>query len=102
MYEDEFVNNQIFSWMTRSRVSLDSVESQKLIHAAESGLKVLLFIKKSDGEGTDFYYMGQVTPAAWEQTRIQDDKGRFLPIMNFQLQMSHPVREDIYQYFVNE
>ena len=46
--------------------------------------------------------MGQVTPAAWEQTRIQDDKGRFLPIMNFQLQMSHPVREDIYQYFVNE
>ena len=102
MYEDAFVNNQIFSWMTRSRVSLDSVESQKLIHAEESGLKVLLFIKKSDGEGTDFYYMGQVMPAAWEQTRIQDDKGRFLPIMNFQLQMSHPVREDIYQYFVNE
>lgn len=31
MYEDAFVNNQIFSWMTRSRVSLDSVESQKLI-----------------------------------------------------------------------
>ena len=102
MYEDAFVNNQIFSWMTRSRVSLDSVESQKLIHAEESGLKVLLFIKKSDGEGTDFYYMGQVMPAAWEQTRIQDDKGRFLPIMNFQLQMSHPVREDIYQYIVNE
>ena len=31
MYEDAFVDNQIFSWMTRSRVSLDSVESQKLI-----------------------------------------------------------------------
>ena len=31
MYEDAFVNNQIFSWMTRSRVSLDSVESQNLI-----------------------------------------------------------------------
>ncbi len=29
-------------------------------------------------------------------------EGRFLPIMNFRLQMSHPVREDIYQYFVNE
>ena len=33
---------------------------------------------------------------------MYDDTGRFLPIMNFQLQMSHPVREDIYQYFVNE
>ena len=36
------------------------------------------------------------------KSTMYDDKGRFLPIMNFQLQMSHPVREDIYQYFVNE
>ena len=36
------------------------------------------------------------------KSTMYDDKGRFLPIMNFQLQMSHPAREDIYQYFVNE
>lgn len=53
--EDEFINNQVFSWMTRSRVSADSIESRKLIASSDSGLKILLFVKKSDGEGTDFY-----------------------------------------------
>lgn len=100
-YEDAFVNNQVFSWMTRSRVALDSVESQKIIAASQTGLKILLFVKKSDGEGTDFYYMGQVHPIAWEQKEIYNDKGIALPIMNFQLRLEHSVRDDIYQYFVD-
>ena len=72
-YEDEFINNQVFSWMTRSRVSADSIESRKLIASSDSGLKILLFVKKSDGEGTDFYYMGRVHPIAWEQKEIYND-----------------------------
>ena len=99
-YEDEFINNQVFSWMTRSRVSADSIESTKLIASSDSGLKILLFVKKSDGEGTDFYYMGRVHPIAWEQKEIYNDKGIALPIMNFRLKLEHSVREDIYQYFV--
>lgn len=99
-YEDEFINNQVFSWMTRSRVSADSIESRKLIASSDSGLKILLFVKKSDGEGTDFYYMGRVHPIAWEQKEIYNDKGIALPIMNFRLKLEHSVREDIYQYFV--
>lgn len=100
-YEDVFLNNQVFSWMTRSRVSINSTESKKIMEASENGLKILLFVKKSDGEGTDFYYMGQVHPIAWKQTEIYNDDGKALPIMNFQLKMEQSVREDIYQYFVN-
>ena len=69
-YEDQFVDPQVFSWMTRSRVSLDSTESQEIIHHDENGLKIYLFIKKSDGEGTDFYYMERVKPIAWQETTI--------------------------------
>lgn len=99
-YEDVFLTNNLFSWMTRSRVSMDSDETQKLIHYKENGLKILLFIKKSDGEGSDFYYMGTVEPIHWEQTEIRNDVGKKLPIMNFHLQLAHSVREDIYHYFV--
>lgn len=97
-YEDQFVDTQEFSWMTRSRVSLDSRESQELIHANESGLRIYLFIKKSDGEGTDFYYMGRVSPVGYKQTTIADNNGKLLPIMNFRLRMEHSVRTDIYDY----
>lgn len=100
-YEDEFLSNNIFSWMTRSRVSIDSDEAQKLIHYKETGLKILLFVKKSDGEGSDFYYMGLAEPIYWEQTEISNDNGKKLPIMNFHLQLAHSVRDDIYDYFVD-
>ena len=97
-YEDQFIDNTCFSWMTRNRVSEESTEAQQLIHAEENGLKVFLFVKKSDGEGTDFYYCGRVRPIDWRETTIENDKGSKLPIMNFKLQLDHPVRNDIYEY----
>ncbi len=98
-YEDQFIDEQVFSWMTRSKVSTNSPEAQNLIHFRERRLKIFLFIKKSDGEGTDFYYMGRVYPKHWKETTINNDKGQKLPIMNFHLQLEHSVRSDIYEYF---
>jgi superfamily II DNA or RNA helicase len=98
-YEDQFINNRIFSWMTRSKVSEKSTEAQELINAKQNGLKMYLFIKKSDGEGTDFYYMGKVKPVEWTETTIVNDKGNTLPIMNFKMELEHEVRNDIYDYF---
>ncbi len=95
----EMFSNKIFSWMTRSRVSESSPEAQQIIHAKENGLKMLLFLKKSDGEGTDFYYMGEVSPMKWEQTTIQNDNSEKLPIMNFKLELKQEARKDIFDYF---
>ncbi len=97
-YEDAFVDNQIFSWMTRSRVSEDSSEAQEIINYKKNNLKLYLFIKKSDGEGSDFYYMGRVKPIAYRQTTIDDKNGKPHPIMNFRLKLEHEVRSDIYEY----
>lgn len=101
-YEDEFINEQVFSWMTRSRVSEDSTEAQHIINSSDNGLRIYLFIKKSDGEGSDFYYMGRVHPVSWKETVIMNDKGQSLPIMNFMMQMEHSVRSDIYEYITGQ
>lgn len=98
-YPDYFINEQVFNWMTRSRVSEDSKEAQQIIHSKENAEKVFLFVKKSDDEGSDFYYMGEVSPISWKQTTIKNDKNVDLPIMNFQLKLKNPVREDLYEYF---
>ena len=99
-YEDQFINTRIFSWMTRSKVSEKSTEARELINSKQNGLKVYLFIKKSDGEGSDFYYMGKVRPIEWTETTIVNDKGHTLPIMNFKMELEHEVRNDIYDYFM--
>ena len=100
-YLDYFINEQMFNWMTRSRVSEKSKEAQQIIHAKDNLEKVLLFVKKSDDEGSDFYYMGEVCPIAWRQTTIKNDKEEELPIMNFKLKLKNPVREDLYEYLIN-
>jgi superfamily II DNA or RNA helicase len=100
-YEDQFVNNKIFSWMTRSKVNKSSTEAQALINHEQTGLKIYLFVKKSNGEGTDFYYMGQVRPINWREKTIRNDAGKVLPIMNFQLELEYTVQDDIYDYFIN-
>lgn len=98
-YEDRFVDPDTFSWMTRSRLTIDSPEVQKIINAKETGIEVHLFAKKSDNEGGDFYYLGPVEPKSWKQTTIQDDDGNELPIVNFLLQLETTVKDDIYEYF---
>lgn len=100
-YEDRFINDRVFSWMTRSRVSINSKESSQLINWKSNGLKIYLFVKKSDGEGSDFYYLGEAEPIRWHETTIKNDMGISLPIMNFELSLKNAVREDIYDYLAN-
>ncbi|MCQ2546933.1 MAG: DEAD/DEAH box helicase [Clostridia bacterium] len=101
-YPDGFVNEGLFKWATRNRVTLEHNEAQQIINYKQNNLCIPLFLKKSDGEGTDFYYMGTVRPSDWEQTTIEDDKGRELPIVHFYFDMDHPVRNDVYEYFEEE
>lgn len=97
-YPDEFLSTKVFSWFTRNRVSISHPEAQSIINSANNDMKVMLFVKKSDGEGSDFYYMGQVRPAKWKETTIKDKNGVELPIMNFQFDMVNEVRDDIFDY----
>lgn len=101
-YEDQFVNKEIFSWMTRSRVKLTSREAQAIINYKETDLGIFLFIKKSDDEGRDFYYMGEVEPVDQKETTIKDNKGNDLSIVNFKLKLNSEVKDELYSYFVND
>ena len=100
-YEDKFINPQEFSWMTRSGLKLTSKEVLQIINFPENGNKFYLFIKQSDDEGNDFYYMGKVTPSNPIEETIQDDNGKNKPVVNFKLILEKEVRNDIYNYFVN-
>ena len=86
--------------MTRSKVNLKSEEAQAIINHEETGLKIYLFIKESDGEGSDFYYMGKVIPKHWEETTQPDDNNVDQAIVNFKFEMEYEAREDILEYLM--
>lgn len=99
-YEDCFINRKQFSWMTRSGVSIDSKEVIAIRNAEQTGLRIPLFIKKSDGEGSDFYYMGDVSPMAIAPTTIKNDKGEDKPIVNIIFDLEHEVSDHLYEYLI--
>ena len=94
-YKDEFINQSIFSWMTRSTGAWRK-EADTIMNYNNNNLKIFLFIKKSDGEGSDFYYMGRTYPI--ESNETINTNGA--PIMNITMKLEHAVRNDIYDYFI--
>ena len=99
-YQDEFIDRSTFSWMTRHSNTTNSDEVKNVIFADRDGTKLPLFVKKSDGEGSDFYYLGLVhpIPESVKDTFICDSDGREKPIVNIRFKLENAVREDIFEY----
>lgn len=97
-YKDKFINEEMFSWMTRTPRTLESKELQPIVNYDKNDLEIHLFIKKSDGEGFDFYYIGETIPFKSKNTKMIKN-GKEEDIVNFKLKLDHIVRYDIYSYF---
>ena len=94
-YEDRFIDCNNFHWLTRSRVNLFSKE----VAAIEKSKTIkLLFIKKSDDEGAEFYFMGEVTHKRSIGSSIKNNDQE-LPIVEVLYAMNVPVEPKLYKYF---
>jgi hypothetical protein len=100
-YDDRFLSNREFQWMSRPKRTLQSKEIQAVQNYKE-GLRLPLFIKKVNDEGADFYYMGEVIPQNFEETTITDDNKQKVSIVCMKLSLSHPVEDSIYRYITAE
>lgn len=98
-YEDHFISKTLFNWMSRNNRKTSSRELEPLINYSD--LQVELFIQKSNDEGIEFYYIGELKPLKYKQMYRTID-GREHPIVNFKFQILTEVKDEIYSYFVND
>ena len=98
-YEDEFVNNKEFDWMSKSNRTLNSNDVQSIL-GKRGPIRLLLFIKKNNDEGMDFYFMGEVSPELNQvvQTTIPNDSGRQLSVVKIRFNLANPVTTSMYNY----
>jgi superfamily II DNA or RNA helicase len=98
-YEDEFVNNREFDWMSKSNRTLSSNDVQSIL-GQNGSIRLPLFIKKNNDEGMNFYYMGEVSPELNQvkQTTMSNDNGKKLPVVKIRFNLSNPVTSIIYDY----
>lgn len=96
-YDDGFESNSEFKWMSKSNRNLNSPDVKAILNT-QSPLRLPLFIKKDDGEGTDFYYMGElkVMEGQYSETKMISDKKASVVKINFSISPS--VDDNMYQY----
>lgn len=95
-YNDHFVSPSVFAWESRSNRRIESSEIQSVIKSK----RVLLFMKKANSEGTEFYYMGDVTivPESITQGKMKDTAQ---PVVHFNFKLDNPVPENLYAYITD-
>ena len=93
-YEDVFINNSLFSWMSRSRRTSKSTEVATIINQPNNNIKVLLFVKKNDAEGTDFYYLGEMNYNSYYDTKMKSGES----VVNIRFNMETAVPQNLYDY----
>jgi superfamily II DNA or RNA helicase/SOS-response transcriptional repressor LexA len=98
-YEDEFVNQKEFDWMSKSNRKIESKDVQSIL-GNNGEIRLPLFIKKNNDEGTDFYYMGDINPQKnnVEQTKMNSDSGKQVSVVKIRFDLENPVSDSMYQY----
>lgn len=100
-YEDRFENPSKLISISKKGRRIISSEVQTLLHAKEWGIDVELFIRKNkeDKISKEFYYLGRMKATGYAKEFII--KNTNVRAVEIEWELDTPVREDIYEYIVN-
>lgn len=93
-YADEFIDAETFLWDTQ----MGQDENSPYMESVENAKHKHLFVKKSDGEGFDFYYMGEFKVVNKKHATKKDNKGKERSIAKVTFTMDVPVKQDMLNY----
>lgn len=101
-YEDELLDPSTLKWFTRAPRTLKSPEVKKLQNYSEWDIYV--FVKKSDDEGVDFYYLGEVIPKldTIKEVHKPVQDGTEKSVVEMQLTFETPIEKSLYHYLTAE
>lgn len=102
-YMDEFLSPDIFKWCSTKNRKITAKDIAPIVNSSEANIAVHLFVKKHNGEGKDFYYLGEVTvDSSSAQNDSLVDKGKTYSVATMSMYLKEPVQSDIYHYLVEE
>ena len=102
-YEDELISPDLLKWYTKASRSMKSPESQAMLNYDKTNLQIHVFMKKSDDEGTDFYYLGRVAPIkdSIKELHKPTNDGKTKSVVEMHLRFLEAVDYKLYKYLIN-
>ena len=101
-YEDHFTSSSSLIAISKSGRSIASEDVQNFLHATERGIQVHLFVRKNkdDKISKEFYYLGHMQASGKVREFVMHNTDKTAVEIEWLLDV--PVREDLYEYIVNE
>jgi superfamily II DNA or RNA helicase len=101
-FPEKFINSSQFLWYSKPQRKLSNSTLVE-IRNHNNKLRLPLFMKRNNGEGTDFYYMGDVKPIdnSFSETTIKNDNDKNIPVVKVILELKKPVESTIYNYLTS-
>lgn len=101
-YEDHFTSSSSLIAISKSGRSVASEDVQNFLHAMERGIQVHLFVRKNkdDKISKEFYYLGYMKASGNIREFVMPNTNKTAVEIEWMLDV--PVREDLYEYIVNE
>jgi hypothetical protein len=89
--------------MSKSKRRRSSPDVLTLINQKENSIRIPLFVKKSNAEGSDFYYLGNVNykEKSAVEKQIPDDNGKLVSVVEMNFILEQPVEKSLYDYIIN-
>ena len=101
-YKDYFISSNHLIAISKNRRNIGSKDVQNLLKAKEREIDVQLFVRKNkdDKMSKEFYYLGRMTATGQAKEFIMQNTDK--TAVEIEWILDKPVREDIYEYIVNE
>lgn len=102
-YHDRFISRNEFVWMSKNKRKMTSPDVDTILNQNKWTMRIPLFVKKSNLEGNDFYYLGNMSvikESAIEKT-IPDDSGKPSSVVEMTFQLTSPVDPALYDYLIH-
>lgn len=101
-YEDHFTSNSSLIAISKSGRTVASEDVQNFLHAKERGIDVHLFVRKNKNDkiSKEFYYLGYMQASGRTREFVMENTDKTAVEIEWLLDV--PIRQDIYEYIVNE
>jgi hypothetical protein len=86
--------------MSKSRRSLQSPDVEVIRNQATNGLRIPIFVKKSNDEGLSFYYLGEgeSESSQFVESTMPVEQGKSVSVVKMVFTLDMPVEEGLYRY----
>ncbi|MDY0304716.1 MAG: DUF3427 domain-containing protein, partial [Sphaerochaeta sp.] len=98
-YRDRFLTPSQLIWESKPKRRMTSKD---IVSIRDSSIRKLLFVKKSDAEGDQHYYLGEIVFEKNAPSTKEYKKGGRVPIVMMRFSLSAPLPEDLYHYLIEE